>query len=85
MSGRVLQDIHKERDRQDSMWGEQNHSPIEWLAILGEEYGEACKGAIKVLNYSNEDYYEYRDELIHIAATAVAAVESLDRQEDKNE
>ena len=35
-------EILRETDRQYSKWGEQNHSPEKWLAILGEEFGEAC-------------------------------------------
>ena len=79
MNDRVLQDIHKERDRQDRKWGEQNHNPFVWLAILGEEYGESCKAALE----SSVDDSIYRKELIEVAAVAIAAVESLDRQEDK--
>ena len=29
-----------ERLNQDKKWGEQNHNPSEWLAILVEEVGE---------------------------------------------
>ena len=79
MNDRILQDIHKERDRQDRKWGEQNHHPFVWLAILGEEYGESCKAALEF----PVDYSNYRKELIEVAAVAIAAIESLDRQEDK--
>ena len=80
MNDRTLRDINGERGRQDGLWGEQKHSPTNWLVILGEEYGEACKAAVKVFfDYSNEDYSEYREELIHTAAVAIAAIESLDR------
>jgi len=68
-------DIRAERERQDTKWGVQNHSPLYWLAILGEEFGEAAKAAI-------EGRIAYmRTELIHVAAVAVAAIESLDRNE----
>ena len=33
-------DVVAERDRQDAKWGEQNHNPPVWLAILTEEVGE---------------------------------------------
>ncbi len=79
MTSRVLRQINEEREMQDKKWGEQNHSPIEWSVILGKEFGEVCKGAVKVFNYSNEDYWDYREELIHTAAVAIAAIESLDR------
>lgn len=67
-----LQDIMEERFRQDEKWGEQNHTPARWLIILGEEYGEACHGALR-------DFDEYREELVHVAAVALAALESFDR------
>ncbi len=35
-----------ERNRQDQLWGEQNHDPFTYLAILGEEVGEANKAAL---------------------------------------
>lgn len=42
----VLNEIEAERERQDKKWGQQNHSIIEWLAILGEEVGEASREAV---------------------------------------
>jgi NTP pyrophosphatase (non-canonical NTP hydrolase) len=69
----VLQAVAIERIRQDTKWGEQNHSPFGWIAILTEEVGEAAKAALE--GYASQ----YRDELIQVAAVAVAAVESLSR------
>lgn len=53
--------------------GEQNHHPYKWLSILGEEVGECHKAILEgsLLNY--------RDELIQVAAVAVAMIESLKR------
>ena len=42
----VFNEIKSERIRQNNKWGEQNHSPIEWLPILMEEVGEASKEAV---------------------------------------
>ena len=42
----VLAAIKKERQQQQQTWGEQNHSIIEWQAILMEEVGEASKEAV---------------------------------------
>lgn len=39
----VLMEIRDERERQDEKWGPQHHRISDWLSILGEEYGEACK------------------------------------------
>jgi len=65
--------VKAERARQDAKWGEQNHGPDTWIRILGEEYGEVCKAV------NESDLREYRNELIQVAAVAVAAVECLDR------
>lgn len=43
---RVFVDVMKERQFQDLKWGMQHHPIAEWLVILGEEYGEACKSAL---------------------------------------
>lgn len=42
----ILNEIKAERQRQNQKWGEQNHSVIEWQAILMEEVGEAAKEAV---------------------------------------
>ncbi len=63
-----------ERKRQDGKWGEQNHHPLKWLAILAEEFGEASKAWLE------GEGVKYRDELVHVAAVALAAIESFDRQ-----
>ena len=39
----ALDDVFDERQRQNAKWGVQRHSWPEWMAILGEEYGEACQ------------------------------------------
>jgi len=67
-----------ERDRQDGKWGEQNHSPEKWIVILIEECGEAAKAILE------KESYQYRDELIHVAAVAIAAVESFDRNLERD-
>lgn len=42
---RVMGDVLNERIDQEIRWGLQHHPVAEWLSILGEEYGEACKAA----------------------------------------
>jgi len=69
----ILQKVANERIRQDTKWGVQNHGPFVWLAILLEEVGEAAKAALEGSSF------KYQDELIEVAAVAVAAVESLNR------
>lgn len=79
----VVQEVMLERYKQHEKWGPQNHSPIEWLAILGEEVGEANKAALeKHFGYKGvNSYAEYRKELVQVAAVAIAMIESYDRNE----
>lgn len=73
-----LASIICERDRQQQKWGIQTHTIAEWLMILGEEYGEACKAG-------NESYFRdeplgrLRKELVQTAAVALAIIEGLDK------
>lgn len=81
----VLNEVRTERFMQDGQWGEQNHDPFTYLAILGEEVGEANQAALHLRFPSEEGVGEperrqhYREELIQVAAVAVAMVECLDR------
>jgi NTP pyrophosphatase (non-canonical NTP hydrolase) len=82
----VMNQVGAERIRQNNKWGEQNHGPFVWLAILGEEVGEANKAALeacdlKTSQFSIEKLIEMREELVQVAAVAVAMIESLDRNE----
>lgn len=80
----ILKEVAEERQRQDNKFGEQNHSPMHWMPILMEEVGEAAKAALDVhFEYPNvsRDYAAYREELIQVAAVAVAAIECLDRHQ----
>ena len=70
----VLNEVAEERERQDAKWGEQNHDPAIWLAILAEEFGEIGKEVLEPEPTDN-----YRRELVQLAAVAVAAIESFDR------
>lgn len=87
LSFKVTDEVQYERRKQDAKWGPQNHSPIEWIAILGEEFGEASKEALEH-HWEGKHYpvdadrlHRLREELLQVAAVAVAAIESLDRNE----
>jgi NTP pyrophosphatase (non-canonical NTP hydrolase) len=69
---RVLDDVFKERQRQNKKWGEQSHDPGTWLAILSEEIGEVSRGILGEPGL--------REELVQVAAVAVAWIENLDRE-----
>ena len=75
----VLMEVGLERCKQDRKWGVQDHSPADWLMILGEEFGEASKAALEARFGHNDGGRNYRKELIQVAAVAVAMIESLDR------
>lgn len=70
---KAVKDVVSERTKQDEKWGVQNHDPLLWNAILGEEFGEVSKAILE------GDMKGYREELIQVAAVAIAAIESLDR------
>lgn len=82
----VLGEVENERVRQNEKWGLQDHNPVEWIAILTEEVGEAAKEAVDMHLENINRVKQYRKEVIQAAAVAVQMVESLDRQleEEKN-
>lgn len=75
-----LKEIVEERQNQDKKWGEQNHSPLLWLSIIGEEYGEMCKEANE-FGFSNDlqRISDLKTEAIQCAACCIAMIESIDR------
>lgn len=79
----ILDEIKKERVKQDVKWGEQNHAPADWLMILGEEVGEANKAALEA-KFGSKTLAEYREELVQVAAVAVAMIQCLDRNMSVN-
>ena len=74
----ALEDVMAERMRQDDKWGEQNHDPFVYLSILMEEVGEMSKAALEA-RYGGHSIQEFREEAVHAAAVALAAVECIDR------
>lgn len=74
---RVLKEVGQERQRQIEKWGTQDHDPHWWLAILTEETGEVAKEVAEA-RIGNWDPAKYREELVQVAAVAVAAVQVID-------
>lgn len=72
---KILDDIVKERRRQDKKWGVRLHTPATWLIILAEEVGEAAKALL-------EDRSNWRKELVQIAAVVVAAIATWDKNRE---
>lgn len=74
----INNDVLKERERQNEIWGLQRHPLGTWLAILGEEFGEVCQaiqqGSVACKETDADDLYT---ELIHVAAVASAIAEQV--------
>lgn len=80
ISARVYTEVHMERERQDAKWGPHDHIPIEWMSVLTEEVGEAAEAANNCHWHASPEWIkQFRDEMIQVAAVAVAAVEYVDR------
>lgn len=93
----ALDDVARERMRQDAKWGEQNHpdgtgdpgseavadiardicnlaaqtGALAWRDVLREEFFEAL---------AEKDPVKLREELVQVAAVAVAWIEAIDRR-----
>jgi NTP pyrophosphatase (non-canonical NTP hydrolase) len=78
MSG-ALDDVLAERERQNDLWGQQDHEPHVWLAILVEEVGEVGKEIADGLAGSEWRPDAFRAELVQATAVGLAALESFDR------
>lgn len=70
---RVINEILKERERQNEKWAVQNFIPAMWFSILIEEIGEAAQAS------NDGDMGNYRKELIQAAAVIVQMIECFDR------
>lgn len=91
----VLEAVRDERARQNVKWGRQNHEPGYWNAVLGEEFGEASEAMLNFVDLGPlapspkkpgiSTASHYRQELIHVAAVAVAMIEQLDRESEARE
>ena len=73
--GKILKEIVDERDRQDEMWGGEEHDDghriNDWIAFITEYLGKSREAPYNIGNF--------RDNMIKVAALAVAAAESVDR------
>lgn len=79
----VLVEVFQERKRQFQKFGDPQCHPLEFIAILGEEFGEVSKAAVEAHFNGYEttgNWDDYRKELIQVAAVAVQMVEALDKK-----
>ncbi len=88
---RALQLVNQERTRQDSKWGEQNHPPVFWTGILGEEFGELCQ-AVNETVFDNGPEERKKGgvdnmmrEACQVAAVAVSFMECLMRASQREQ
>jgi NTP pyrophosphatase (non-canonical NTP hydrolase) len=66
--------IETERARQEKLWGSDDQKdPADWVVILAEELGEVSNEVQKL------SYFKMRNELVQVAAVAIAAIEQLER------
>jgi len=90
---KIFQDIRRELIAQYKTWGEQNHNPFKWHTILSEEVGEVAEAILETaasLDKGDDDRAlawanEYEKELTHVAAVAVATLDSLRRNRKEKE
>ncbi len=75
----IFRDIDRERSLQDARWGgpahDDQHTVSDWIALLTRHAGLAASDGIQA-----PDLERYRRQLVRVAAWAVAAMEALDRQ-----
>lgn len=73
--------VDQERERQNRLWGKQNHTPAIWCLILSEEMGEVAKEANDIY-FKDISTDNYAVELVQVAAVAVAALENYLENKD---
>jgi hypothetical protein len=77
MNIRTLTDIDLERDNQNDKWGgpdnDDTHTGFHWVAIFSTHLGKLAH------SLWHGDVKRYRQQLVRIAAIAVAAIEACDR------
>ena len=77
---RAVLDVCRERDAQIAKWGNQTHDVYKFLAILGEEVGEANNAALEI-DCGGLTVAHLRAELVQVAAVAVQIIERIDTKE----
>jgi NTP pyrophosphatase (non-canonical NTP hydrolase) len=76
----ALADVIEERFRQHKQWGDQSQHPdTTWLAILTEEVGECAQAALHN-GFGGKARGTLREELVQVAAVAVAWIDAIDKR-----
>lgn len=74
----VMERVVEHYYRNQRKWGQQNHTPAEWLAILSEEFGEVAREVNEKTFRSPSDidlYYELAD-MIAVGISMMSALVS---------
>lgn len=67
----IIEEIEQERVRQLEKFGNQSHKTFfAWCVILGEEFGEICKGVLQMRGLTY-----IRKEVIQLATVCIAMLE----------
>lgn len=81
----ILEEIKNERARQDAMWGHEiddtKNTPWMWAAYIAQYATKWMVGSFTPFERTTVD--GFRTCMVKVAAIAVAAIESLDRQRAK--
>lgn len=90
ISMRVVREVLDERDRQEDRWGEQNHPSFDQVLLdrvrasghiaYTTSHAEAVAASDQAV-HSGEEHL--REELVQVAAVAVAWIEAIDRRHPK--
>lgn len=82
----VYDEIKAERDYQDGRWGhradDELNRPNDWSSYIAHHSTRWFSGGFPPYSASTVD--SFRKQMIKVAALAVAAVESIDRQRAEN-
>lgn len=77
-ASKIADQIWAERMAQDEQWGgeqhDDEHNMDDWLRFIRYQEAMAVQASIRA------DQHEFRDRMIKVAALALAALESIDRQ-----
>lgn len=80
----ILRQVNEERERQDRLFGEQNHWDTVWSLILGEEYGELQKEILeRECSWGEEaELHDARidEELVQLVAVGIGWLEARARR-----
>lgn len=76
----VLDRVRWEMNAQLRKWGQQDHDPFAYLAILVEEVGELAQAALKA-RFEGGAHQRMKEEALQVAAVGASLLQCLERGE----